>query len=59
VLKIPEWRKNKMSNTTDLQRIQYLEAKAKELFIEHSEWSEVIGMLDPEELDEYNVLMDK
>jgi hypothetical protein len=48
-----------MSNTTDLQRIQFLEAKAKELFIENSEWSDVLSMLPPEELDEYNVLMDK
>jgi hypothetical protein len=48
-----------MSNTTDNQRIQYLEAKAKELFIENSEWSDVIEMLPPEELDEYNILMDK
>lgn len=47
----------KMSDTTDLQRIQYLEEKAKTLFIENSDWSDVISMLDAEELDEYYVLM--
>lgn len=48
-----------MSNETDLQRIQFLEAKAKDLYIENSDWGDVISMLPPEELDEYNVLMDK
>lgn len=48
-----------MSNETDLQRIQYLENKARHLFILHSDWSNIIGMLDKDELDEYNVLMDK
>ena len=42
----------------DLLRIQELESKAKELFIENSEWSDVISMLPPEELDEYNKLID-
>jgi hypothetical protein len=42
-----------MSNTTDEQRIKYLEEKATQSYIDNTDWGDIFQMLDKDEQDEY------